>query len=177
MVEVVSGFKVGELTVVQRVGSRRSGSINLRKQVRVECSCGTRLTIPSYYLTREFPKQHCGGPAHASDKTRHNEVYRIWVMMRRRCNNPTHVSYKYYGAIGIKVCEAWDNDKDGFANFLAYIGARPGPEYSIDRWPNPAGNYEPGNVRWATDEQQANNKRPKLFPAAPEAPGSEVPNT
>lgn len=162
--DVKAGFQCGELVVIQRVNDATKGAINLRRRVRVECSCGKRETIPVYYLIRDFPKQHCGGDAHRSNKALHNGVYRIWVMMRRRCNNSTHVSYKYYGGIGIKVCPQWDNDVDGFENFLKHIGPRPSDGHSIDRYPNNAGNYEPGNVRWATDEQQANNKRPKVTP-------------
>lgn len=61
---------------------------------------------------------------------------------------------------GIRVCEAW---RDNFAAFRAYlietIGLHPGPGYSLDRIDN-NGNYEPGNVRWATQSQQQRNKRP-----------------
>jgi hypothetical protein len=53
------------------------------------------------------------------------------------------------------MCERW---KNSFADFIADVGRRPGPKYSIDRWPDGNGNYEPGNVRWATSEQQSRNK-------------------
>ena len=51
--------------------------------------------------------------------------------------------------------EGWRHD---FPAFFAHVGPRPSPEYSIDRWPNKDGNYEPGNVRWATREEQGSNK-------------------
>ena len=44
--------------------------------------------------------------------------------------------------------------------FLTDVGLRPSPEYSVDRYPNNNGNYEPGNVRWATDLEQNRNRRP-----------------
>lgn len=84
-----------------------------------------------------------------------SKLYRKWLGMRNRCANPNHGSYKWYGGRGIKVCERW---KD-FAKFRDDMGDPPGSEYSLDRYPNPNGDYEPGNVRWATDEQQGNNKR------------------
>jgi len=56
------------------------------------------------------------------------------------------------------VCEEW-NTMSKFPAFLAHVGRRPSPKHSIDRWPDNNGNYEPGNVRWATIEQQASNTR------------------
>ncbi len=46
-----------------------------------------------------------------------------------------------------------------FAEFYAEIGPRPSPEYSLER-PNNDGNYEAGNVVWATRSEQQKNKRP-----------------
>lgn len=88
-----------------------------------------------------------------SNKDRPSE-YKIWVGIRERCNNPNNHAWKYYGGRGISVCDDWDN----FSSFLSDMGSRPGPEYSIDRYPNPDGNYEPGNCRWATWVEQNNNK-------------------
>lgn len=82
-------------------------------------------------------------------------AYRCWQEMKKRCENPRHHAYGDYGGRGIKVCEIWQD----FAQFLADMGPRPSLAHSLDRYPNVNGNYEPGNVRWATDLEQANNKR------------------
>ena len=78
--------------------------------------------------------------------------YSVWVSMRSRCQT----SNPYYGGRGIVVCERWRNS---FADFLADMGPRPSAAHSIDRYPNNDGNYEPGNCRWATKNQQARNTR------------------
>jgi hypothetical protein len=75
--------------------------------------------------------------------------------MKQRCYAPSHVSYPHYGGRGIRVCERW---LKSFKNFLADMGPKPGHEYSLDRIDND-GNYEPGNVRWATRIEQCRNKR------------------
>ena len=74
--------------------------------------------------------------------------------MWRRCTEPTNDRYAQYGGRGIRVCERWEK----FENFLADMGEPPDGA-SIDRYPNNDGNYEPGNCRWASGQQQANNKQ------------------
>lgn len=75
--------------------------------------------------------------------------------MKARCYNSKHESFPHYGGRGITVCERWRNS---FVDFLADVGPRP-PGKTLDRWPDKNGNYEPGNVRWATPKQQGRNTR------------------
>lgn len=85
----------------------------------------------------------------------HHELYSTWSNMIDRCHNPNSKSYRAYGAKGIRVCERW---RGSFEAFISDVGPRPSAEYSIDRYPDNAGNYEPGNVRWATRIEQRRNR-------------------
>jgi hypothetical protein len=81
--------------------------------------------------------------------------YGPWRRMKGRCYDKNNNRYPLYGARGIQVCDRW---RDDFWQFLSDVGPRPGPTYSLDRI-DCNGNYELGNVRWATREEQQRNKR------------------
>lgn len=85
---------------------------------------------------------------------RNTPEYSAWMGMRRRCSYARGPMFRHYGGRGIKVCAQWES----FETFLADLGPRPSGEHSIDRIDN-GGDYEPGNVRWATPSEQASNKR------------------
>lgn len=76
-----------------------------------------------------------------------------------RCTRENHHAWDRYGGRGITVCEEWLERNVGFWRFFDHIGPKPSPELSLDRIDND-GNYEPGNVRWATGSEQQQNKRP-----------------
>lgn len=88
-------------------------------------------------------------------------LYAIWQQMIKRCGNPRDRSWRWYGARGIKVCARW---RGSFEAFLTDVGERPPgrngsrPLYTLDRINND-GDYEPGNVRWATESEQSRNRR------------------
>lgn len=85
-----------------------------------------------------------------------SKIYITWQAMKRRCHHKNAANYGRYGARGISVCKEW---LESFEAFVAHVGMPPSQKHSIDRINN-SGNYEPGNVRWATAQQQADNRRP-----------------
>lgn len=134
-------------------------------KVRCRCFCGKEFVARLDYI-KMGRKKSCGCIKNIGHTTHHMAVngdeapeYLAWSSMKKRVLCKTHKSYPDYGGRGIGIYPEW---LASFEEFYRYVGPRPGKEYSLDRINND-GNYEPGNVRWATWNQQANNRRSGLL--------------
>lgn len=129
---------------------------------KMKCVCGVEKEVRSQDIRMGTSKScgciSTGGKGGLKNKTHGTDygskLYRAWRNAKNRCFNPKTEKYKTYGAEGITMYSGWANSYEEFA---AYIGEPPGPEYSLDRIENSKG-YEPGNVRWATPEEQMENR-------------------
>jgi hypothetical protein len=164
----LSGTRFGRLVAIT---ADRTGA-----QVRwhCQCDCGNTTFIAASSLRKgntascgclgdetrsiNFKRASIGRTSHGyARKRRTSPEYGIWNTMRSRCSNPNSINYHLYGGRGITFCARWNV----FENFLADMGLRP-VGTSLERLNNSLG-YEPGNCKWATRLEQANNKRTTVF--------------
>lgn len=153
----MTGRTFGRWTVLGPVGADRNGSA----MWTCRCACGVERLVVGTNL-RNGGSRSCGCLKldRLAAKVRHGMAdtlaYKRWESIKQRCTNPKNPSYKNYGGRGITMCAEW---AASFERFFADVGECPGPGLSLDRIDND-GNYEPGNVRWATNSEQMRNRRP-----------------
>jgi hypothetical protein len=157
----LSGRSFGRWTVLKR-HTRRPSS---RKALWLcQCVCGNKKIIYSFMLLSGRSKS-CGclhleilrntrGKRHSQFKHGWSQTaeYVAFHHAKARCTNQRDRRYHDWGGRGIRFLFV------NFDQFFAELGPRPSRKHSVDRINND-GNYEPGNVRWATMQQQRANRR------------------
>lgn len=84
-------------------------------------------------------------------------MFNLWCRIHDRCENPKNYGFNNYGGRGIRLCSRWLCPETFIKDVLTALGEKPAG-FSLDRINND-GNYEPGNVRWASRTEQNNNTR------------------
>lgn len=156
----LTGQRFGRLVVAGRANNDNQG----KPQWQCQCDCGQFVIVRGEKL-RYGLTQSCGclhneqlGERRLTHGGRRTRLYTIWNDMKQRCYNVRATNYKNYGGRGIRVCAEWRDDFGAFQQWALSHGYA--DDLSIDRIDNDKG-YAPDNCRWATDYEQAHNKRKK----------------
>jgi len=173
--ETYIGKKFNRLTILDvYMVKRKNNSKKSDKKCMCLCECGNKKeTVLSHVISGHTKSCNCYkkeigqkylkkySAENPSPTTTHGmnrtKVHNAWKDIKKRCLNKNFKAFHTWGGRGIEICKEW---QDSFIDFYNHIGKPPEPShlYSVDRINN-NGNYEPGNVRWATKKQQAQNRR------------------
>lgn len=162
----LTGLKFSRMLVIERAPDHFKPNGAKVIMWKCRCDCGKESVVVGGDLKNGGTKS-CGclraevqltsAKTHGGSRTREYKIYQGMIF---RCINPKARGYEHYGGRGISVAPRW---MQSFENFIADMGMAPTSRHSIDRFPDPNGNYEPKNCRWATSKQQARNRNTSAF--------------
>lgn len=150
----MEGQRFGKLVVLREAEVRTK---DRRIQQVCRCDCGNTHTVATRLLTSGKTKS-CGcyrWQEKDPNAARNHPLFKTYSSMKTRCYNENSDAFRWYGAIGIKVCDRW---LESFWNFVEDVGERPEGK-TLDRIDGYK-DYSPDNCRWATLKEQCENRKP-----------------
>lgn len=161
----LTGKRFGRLIVIKQTEDYVSPAGKHLKQWECRCDCGNTCIATGCNL-KAGRQTSCGcgraeklkniATKHGMAKT---SIHNKWMGIIQRCEDVNNRNYPRWGGRGIKICKRWRDSFEAFYEDVSKLEHYGEDGYTLDRYPDLNGNYEPGNVRWATAKQQANNTR------------------
>lgn len=162
------GQKNESLTVIGYTAPSEKGRLKL--ECRCDC-CNITYVYPYQFVRGDIKSCGCARFGHSachignvSRKTHglsKNPFYKRWNDMIRRCYNPKEPAYRFYGALGIGVCNEWRESPHSFIKWCEDTYPA-GQKLSLDRIEG-SRNYSPDNCRWITQAEQVHNLKNNRF--------------
>lgn len=164
----LAGKRFGRLIVIERDENDKYGNL----MWLCKCDCGNVVTVRGNHL-KHGQTQSCGCLQAEKSKERIIEynyvhgkrgtrIYGSWKSIKDRCLNCNSSAFHNYGGRGITICDEWKNDFQAFYDYVSQLPHFGEKGYTLDRINNDR-NYEPGNVKWSTEKEQANNRRTNVL--------------
>ena len=157
----LTGKRFGKLVAV-RVAGKKNGAYVWE----CVCDCGNKTNVLGYELTNGHTKS-CGclkkeriTEYNTSHGLSHTRLYTIWCGIKERCNTPTAINYKFYGAKGVSICQEWLHDFRAFYEWSMANGYK--EDLTIDR-KDSDGDYCPENCQWITQSENATRANVKRW--------------
>jgi hypothetical protein len=170
--------RFGRLSVISEASPHVTPNGTAFRVVSCRCECGRVKDIRWSELTRKDRKRTISCGCYRAQRNRQqvppvmivhglcsrtvtHYLYTAWKGIKRRCFDRKCDFYYLYGERGITMHPEWVHNPAAFASYIiTSIGERPSKRHSLDRTDN-NGCYVPGNLRWATQKQQCENRRPR----------------
>ena len=166
-VKDISGQKFGSLTANNFVEVK-----NRMAHWNYQCVCGKTHTARANTVSYQHKKYEATSPdlpscgcKELARKTKHgyrkandtHPAYKAYRGMVNRCYNPNTPTYKWYGAVGVSICEEWKDKPEAFVNWAISNGWKPGLHIDKDILCKEKGIfphvYSPETCQWITAKE------------------------
>lgn len=156
----LTGNVYGKLTVISKEKKKRGH----KPTWLCKCECGNMVSVTGSNLQTGHTGS-CGcsrkeNPSQLKHGLSRTRIYRIWSLMKDRCNNPNSPAFANYGGRGIKVCDEWNGSVEAFNQWALENGYT--DDMTIERIDVDMG-YMPSNCKWIPRPEQNNNTRASRY--------------
>lgn len=151
------GLTINDYTIIKKSDRRYKTSSYYIAKCNI-CGCEFETTLGNF---KRFENKHINCTSHIPKSKYLKRFRKIYSCMRYRTTNEKATQYSYYGGRGISSDYYSDFMvfyNELFDSYVKHVKEFGEEDTSLDRL-DVNGNYEKGNVRWATKKEQRLNQR------------------